>query len=246
MSVIVVTGIPGVGKTTVMQKAAEGMDIKFVTFGTVMMDIAKETGLVKDRDEMRKLTLEQQKQLQIKSAEKIAQMGNVILDTHCTVKTQKGYMPGLPEWIVKRINPTAIIVVEADPEEIFNRRAKDPTRNRDPDTKEQIELIKILEKKGFTYKIKDGVYFDTSKIKEYKNLLGIKKENIEEGARVEKVKGKKNATDFALWKLTAKGVKLLACGKNRYEPEKQKISLVFYHRGLFEDLGENRKFGSRN
>ena len=138
MGVIVVTGIPGVGKTTVMKKAAEGMDIKFVTFGTVMADLAIETKLVKDRDEMRKLTLEQQKELQIKSAEKIASMGNVILDTHCTVKTPKGYMPGLPEWVIKRINPTAIVVVEADSEEIYNRRANDPSRNRDPDTEEQI------------------------------------------------------------------------------------------------------------
>ncbi len=63
MGVIVVTGIPGVGKTTVMKKAAEGMDIQFVTFGTVMIEIAQEIGLVKDRDEMRKLTLEQQKKL---------------------------------------------------------------------------------------------------------------------------------------------------------------------------------------
>ena len=60
MSVVVVTGIPGVGKTTVMQKAAEGMDIQFVTFGTVMVEIAQELGLVKDRDDMRKLTLDQQ------------------------------------------------------------------------------------------------------------------------------------------------------------------------------------------
>jgi len=138
MGVIVVTGIPGVGKTTVMQKAAEGMDIQFVTFGTVMIDIAKELGLVKDRDEMRKLTLDQQKQLQIKTAEKIGKMKNVILDTHCTVKTPKGYMPGLPEWVLRKLNPTAIIIVEADPQEIFNRRAKDTTRNRDPDSVEKI------------------------------------------------------------------------------------------------------------
>jgi adenylate kinase len=138
MTVIVVTGIPGVGKTSVMKKAAEGMNIEFVTFGTIMEKIAKEMGLVKDRDEMRKLTLDQQKNLQIKSAEKVAKMGNVILDTHCTIKTPKGYMPGLPEWVVKRINPTAIVLVEADPEEIYNRRVNDPSRKRDPDTKEQI------------------------------------------------------------------------------------------------------------
>jgi adenylate kinase len=138
MGVIVVTGIPGVGKTTVMQKAAEGMDIQFVTFGTVMIDIAKELGLVKDRDEMRKLTLDKQKQLQIKTAEKVGKMKNVILDTHCTVKTPKGYMPGLPEWVLRKLNPTAIVIVEADPQEIFNRRAKDTTRNRDPDSVEKI------------------------------------------------------------------------------------------------------------
>jgi len=138
MGVIVVTGIPGVGKTTVMKKAAEGMDIKFVTFGTVMIEIAQELGIAKDRDEMRKLSLEQQKELQIKTAEAVAKMGDVIVDTHCTIKTPQGYMPGLPEWVIRKLNPKTIVIVEADPEEIFNRRAKDTTRNRDPDTVEQI------------------------------------------------------------------------------------------------------------
>jgi adenylate kinase len=144
MGLIVVTGIPGVGKTTVMKKAAEGMDIKFVTMGTVMFEIAQKEKIVKDRDDMRKLTLEQQKDLQIKAAEKIGSMKKVILDTHCTIKTPKGYMPGLPEWVVKKINPTAIVLVEADPEEIYNRRASDKTRNRDPDTKEQINEHQMM------------------------------------------------------------------------------------------------------
>ncbi|MBU0497499.1 MAG: adenylate kinase [Candidatus Thermoplasmatota archaeon] len=138
MGVIVVTGIPGVGKTTVMKRAAEGIKIDFVTFGTVMIDIAQKRNMVNNRDEMRKLTLEQQRDLQIRSAEEVAKMGNVILDTHCTIKTPQGYMPGLPEWVIKRLNPTSIVIVEASPEEIYNRRAKDTTRNRDPDTIEQI------------------------------------------------------------------------------------------------------------
>ncbi len=144
VGVIVVTGIPGVGKTTVMQRAAEGMDIEFVTFGTVMSDIAIKTGLVKDRDEMRKLSLEQQRTLQIKTAEKVGKMKNVIVDTHCTVKTPKGYMPGLPEWVLKKLNPTAIVIVEADPKEIYNRRAKDATRNRDPDSVEKIAEHQLI------------------------------------------------------------------------------------------------------
>jgi len=73
--------------------------------------------------------------------------------------------------------------------------------------KEQIDLIKVLEKKGFAYKIEDGVYFDTSKLKNYGRLWGKKKMEVKAGARIEMVKGKKNATDFALWKFTGEGVK---------------------------------------
>jgi len=73
--------------------------------------------------------------------------------------------------------------------------------------KDQINLIKKLEKKGYTYQIKDGIYFDTSKIKDYGKLTGNKKRDLKAGARVAKIKGKRNITDFALWKLTPKGVK---------------------------------------
>jgi len=71
----------------------------------------------------------------------------------------------------------------------------------------QIKMIKDLEKKGYTYLIEDGVYFDTSKVKNYGELWGSKKTSLKAGARVEMVPGKKNPTDFALWKLTPKGVK---------------------------------------
>jgi adenylate kinase len=138
MGIIVVTGIPGVGKTTVMKKAAEGIDIKFITFGTEMINIAKEKGLVKDRDEMRKLTIDQQKKLQIETAERVSKMKNVIVDTHCTIKTPKGYMPGLPEWVIKKLKPDIILLIEASSEEIYKRRMNDKTRNRDTDTIEQI------------------------------------------------------------------------------------------------------------
>ena len=73
--------------------------------------------------------------------------------------------------------------------------------------KEQINLVKILEKKGFTYQISDGVYFNTSKITEYGRLAKLDVEGLRAGARVETVEGKKNSTDFALWKLTPPGVK---------------------------------------
>lgn len=68
--------------------------------------------------------------------------------------------------------------------------------------KQQIELIEVLESKGFTYKIDDGVYFDTSKAKDYGKLAGTDIDAIKEGARIEPNPQKKNPTDFALWKLS--------------------------------------------
>jgi cysteinyl-tRNA synthetase len=67
---------------------------------------------------------------------------------------------------------------------------------------EQIKLIKKIEKSGFAYKTNDGIYFDTSKIKNYTVLWGSKKINLKPGIRVKKIKEKKNITDFALWKLS--------------------------------------------
>ncbi|MFH1822359.1 MAG: cysteine--tRNA ligase [Patescibacteria group bacterium] len=67
---------------------------------------------------------------------------------------------------------------------------------------EQIKLIKVLEKKGYTYKTSDGIYFNTAKFKNYNKLSHQKLEELREGARVEKNDEKMNATDFALWKFS--------------------------------------------
>ncbi len=67
--------------------------------------------------------------------------------------------------------------------------------------KEQIELIKVLEKKGFTYKTNDGIYFDTSKFKEYGKLARLKIEGLKAGKRIS-LGEKKHNTDFALWKFS--------------------------------------------
>ncbi|HEB47178.1 MAG TPA: cysteine--tRNA ligase, partial [Candidatus Pacearchaeota archaeon] len=69
--------------------------------------------------------------------------------------------------------------------------------------KEQIELIKKLEKKKFTYKTSDGIYFDTSKLKDYGKLAKLNLGGLEAGKRIA-IGGKKNKTDFALWKFSEK------------------------------------------
>jgi cysteinyl-tRNA synthetase len=73
--------------------------------------------------------------------------------------------------------------------------------------KEQIEIIKILEKKGFTYIIEgDGVYFDTSKFLNYGDFAG-KKRLKERFSRIGENQLKKQPWDFALWKFSPKDQK---------------------------------------
>ena len=132
MAVYIVTGTPGVGKTTVLNEAIRGRNIKVVVFGDAMFEIAKSMGLVKDKDEMRtKIGLEAYKQIQEKAAEKIAKMGgDIVVDTHAAIKRADGYYPGLPEHVLKKLNPKAIVVIEARPSDIELRRKQDPTRMR--------------------------------------------------------------------------------------------------------------------
>ncbi len=70
---------------------------------------------------------------------------------------------------------------------------------------EQIELIRVLEEKGFTYRTRDGIYFDTAKFPDYARLSSQNLDALREGARVEKNPEKRSATDFALWKFSPPG-----------------------------------------
>lgn len=67
--------------------------------------------------------------------------------------------------------------------------------------KEQIELIKKLEAKGYVYKTQDGIYFNTSKFSHYGDLAKLDIKGLQAGSRIE-MGDKKNKTDFALWKFS--------------------------------------------
>jgi len=67
---------------------------------------------------------------------------------------------------------------------------------------DQINFIKKIEDKGFTYKTSDGIYFDTTKLEDYGKLANLNLDEQQTGTRVEKNKEKKNPADFALWKFS--------------------------------------------
>lgn len=174
---IIVTGLPGAGKTTVLNEVQK-KGYKVVSFGTVMFELAKEKYNIENRDELRsKLTYAQQKELQIKTAERIAKGDADIVDTHCSVKTPRGYLPGLPLYVLEKIPAKIIVLIVATPEEILARRRKDTTRERDKESIRDIEYQDFMNKaflasyatiKGIPAKI---VHNEEGKIEETANKI---------------------------------------------------------------------------
>jgi len=144
---IVIVGVPGVGKSTVVAKAKEAIPGSQVqVFGSAMFDEALRLKWVKHRDEMRKLPVERQKRLQESAAARISRgKGKVVfIDTHLFIRTPEGFWPGLPLRVIQPMKPTHLILVEASPKEIVARRKNDTTRYRDEVTEEEVTAEIVL------------------------------------------------------------------------------------------------------
>ena len=142
---VVIVGIPGVGKTSLVTRIVELLNgekhcASVHSYGTVMMNEAEKTD-ISDRDNLRYLPVSQQKELQKQAATKISELTDdvVFIDTHAFISTKEGFYPGLPYHVIQILEPTHLIAISARPEEIYNRRMKDDSRNRD---KISIEAIK--------------------------------------------------------------------------------------------------------
>ncbi len=70
---------------------------------------------------------------------------------------------------------------------------------------EMLNFIDELYKKGYAYKLDDGIYFDVSKFKDYGQVSNNDVNNLESNVRVENNKGKHNSNDFVLWKNKTEG-----------------------------------------
>lgn len=68
-----------------------------------------------------------------------------------------------------------------------------------------ITIGQSLERKGYAYVTKDGLYFQVDQMADYGKLSGRKQEDNEAGARVAVDEGKRNPSDFAIWKFAKEG-----------------------------------------
>ena len=142
---VIIVGIPGVGKSTIISNATTalqnmGTSVTTVVFGSVMFEEAKKLGIT-DRDQMRKLSIDVQQKLQNMAADLISGRGEsiVVIDTHLFIKTSSGYYPGLPMNLILKLNPDRLILVSAKSEEILRRRNDDNTRTRDVISDDEIK-----------------------------------------------------------------------------------------------------------
>ncbi|HYB93227.1 MAG TPA: adenylate kinase [archaeon] len=145
--ILVVTGIPGVGKSTVLselEKFTKQTSNKFsvINYGTTMLKIAEANGEKLHRDFLRRKSIKVQHQLQLNAAKELANLakktGSLVIDTHMIVRTENGYLSGLPHDVLEELKPDTLILIEADPNEIISRRAKDATRIRDKILAEEV------------------------------------------------------------------------------------------------------------
>ena len=119
---VVIVGIPGVGKTSLVTTIVAKLNERSIaasihSYGTLMFEKAKNFG-VKDRDELRRLPVEKQKELQKNTAKKISGLTDdiVFIDTHAFISTTEGFYPGLPNQVIQIIQPTHFIAISARPE----------------------------------------------------------------------------------------------------------------------------------
>lgn len=129
---MVVGGVPGSGKTSVIHRAKELVDFDYVNYGDLFFELAQKLYGIEHRDEMRrKLSIHEYRKLHRAVAARIREidyqdiMKPVVVDTHFMIATPVGFYPGFPEYVIRHIPAVAWVLIEADPEEIRARRQKD-------------------------------------------------------------------------------------------------------------------------
>lgn len=154
----VIFGIPGVGKTSVVNGVVEKTGIKNINLGDLLTEIGKEMGLIENRDELRKLNFKLQQKIRKGGVERIIDLhekyGDILLDTHAAIKTRQGYMPGFDNYMLETLNPDVFIILWAKPEDIVSRRSGDNSRERDEDSIEEIaEGIRVTRQMASAYAV---------------------------------------------------------------------------------------------
>ncbi|MFA6214421.1 MAG: adenylate kinase [Candidatus Micrarchaeia archaeon] len=140
MAMTIVLGVPGAGKSTVLAALEGKPGMTLVNYGDLMFELALKSGYAAHRDDLRKLPPATQKKVQSEVGDALAKMkGTVVLDTHCSIATPKGYLPGLPFFLLGKLDVSQLVLITAPVKDIIARRGADKTRVRDAESEESLQ-----------------------------------------------------------------------------------------------------------
>jgi|GEM_PF-543760 len=138
------SGVPGVGKTSIVKAVAKKFNLPVYNFGDVLFKLVKKNHpKYKSVDEVRlKLGYEEYESLQTQAAMEIASHMNEdkIVVSHLAIATKTGFKPGFPNKVTKILRPTTVFVIESPVTEIVTRRLEDKSRQRGNYLEDQVEF----------------------------------------------------------------------------------------------------------
>ena len=140
----------------------------------------------------------------VKHIMNITDIGHLVSDAdECEDKMMKALKRENLEPSKRSMMKLAQKYTRAFQEDLKKLNIKEPNRytKATKHIKEQIKLVKILTKKGYTYETKDGIYFDTTKYPEYGKLALLDGQELQAGKRID-LGEKKDIHDFSLWKFS--------------------------------------------
>jgi adenylate kinase len=151
--ILIVAGSPGSGKTTLLSSRAIRSKYKVVTMGDLMAKAAIAKGLVRNRDEIRRLPIAANKRISAAAAREIARIGgNIVLETHASVEADGRFIPGLlAEHMRVWGNVVGLVYLDSTNEEIIRRRMRDRSRIREHESAEWLDRQRIVNLAALSY-----------------------------------------------------------------------------------------------
>lgn len=134
MRTVLVTGVQGVGKTTVTRLAAQALGLEDLDYADLMMRVESS---IRDKDDLRFIAWDDRVQVYRKVDELLAELfwpGDgrdtcILLENHLSIVDEVGIRT-FPHEDIRRYNPVGLVIVEALPEDVLERRRSDQQRNR--------------------------------------------------------------------------------------------------------------------
>lgn len=149
MSVTIVSGVPGVGSSRVCELVRRRLDDSYelINFGDIMLEEAVSRGLATGRDEMATLPTPDYRILQRRAGEYIARQArgaDLLVDSHFMLHTGHGFIPGFPEPVLRDVFPDMLVLVEADPGTIVDRRSGSDSRDYPEESEATVDFHQQL------------------------------------------------------------------------------------------------------